>query len=167
MRVYIPATLNDIARGLADGVFARAGTTAHAVTAAVREWYVDGDEEELEFAASLEAAHACLRRLAADPAAPRRRVVISADVPEGDVATVADGPYRSSIVLSADVLRSSVACLHVDEELARDVVTAAVEALPSADRGDDDAAFIVDEAEATVLLWYDASEIATLLDSRQ
>ncbi len=52
----------------------------YAVTPALREWYSSGDIEELEYVAMMHAARESLRLLAADPASPRRRVVLAAEV---------------------------------------------------------------------------------------
>jgi hypothetical protein len=141
MRVYLPTTLAGLAAASAAGAF-DGPLDAHAVTGAVREWYVSGDLEELEYAAFTEAVEASLRLLAAG-GGPGRRVVVAADVPDGGVQPRPGGRYRS--------------------ETAQDVVAAAVAALPAADAGDDDARFALDEAEATELLWYDVSEIPDLV----
>ena len=55
MRVYLPSTLARLAGASAAGRL-EGPTEAHAVTGAVREWYVSGDLEELEYAAFTEAA---------------------------------------------------------------------------------------------------------------
>ena len=157
MRVYLPTTLAGLAAASAAGAF-DGPLDAHAVTGAVREWYVSGDLEELEYAAFTEAAEASLRLLAGADG-PRRRVVVAADVPDGDVRPRSDGRYRSAVAVASAVPLRSVASVHVDEETAQDVVAAAVAALPAADAGDDDARFALDEAEATELLWYDVTEI--------
>jgi hypothetical protein len=133
------------------------------VTAAVREWYVEGDLEELEYVALTEAAEASLRLLAEDPDVARRRVVVAADVADADVQDVGDVRFRSAVLLSADVPVKAVASVHVDEDRAQKTVAEAIIALPSADGGDDDARFALDEAEATELLWYDVSELGDLV----
>ena len=46
MRIYLPGTMRDLARLRDDGALA-GGFTAHAVTPALREWYAEGDDEEL------------------------------------------------------------------------------------------------------------------------
>ncbi|MDQ1289046.1 MAG: hypothetical protein QG622_2612 [Actinomycetota bacterium] len=161
-RVYFPATLHDLARAHATGVFP-APAAAHTVTTSIREWYVEGDLEELEYVALTEASEASLRLLAADPDAPRRRVVIAADVAEADVSECADERFRSAARVGSDVPVSAVASVHVDEKSAAGVVAQAIIALDEADRGDDDARFVLDEAEATELLWYDVSEIGDLI----
>src|ERR671921_401687 len=56
MRVFVPATMPLLGALRADGL--PAPVAAHAVTGALREWYVEGDGEELEYAASTEAAGA-------------------------------------------------------------------------------------------------------------
>jgi hypothetical protein len=161
MRVYLPTTLAGLAAAYAAGaVDPSAG--GHAVTGAVREWYVTGDLEELEYAAFTEAAEASLRLLAV-AGGPWRRVVVAADVPDGDVRPRDDGPYRSAVTVASAVPLRAVASVHVDEEDAHDVVAEAVQALPAADAGDDDARFALDEAEATELLWYDVTEIPDLV----
>src|SRR5689334_4027814 len=162
MRVYLPSTLARLARASAAGEW-EVPADAHAVTGAVREWYVSGDLEELEYAAFTEAAEASLRLLAVD-GGPHRRVVVAADVPEAAVRPRPGGPYRSAVTVASSVPLRDVASVHVDEVEAQDVVADAVRSLPAADAGDDDARFALDEAEATELLWYDVTEIPDLLD---
>ena len=161
MRVYLPTTLAGLAAASASGVF-EGPLDGHAVTGAVREWYVSGDLEELEYAAFTEAAEASLRLLAGADG-PRRRVVVAADVPDADVRPRTGDRYRSAVTVSSAVPLREVASVHVDEAQAQDVVAAAVAALPAADAGDDDARFALDEAEATELLWYDVTELPDLV----
>jgi len=159
MRVYLPTTLVALS-ALRDSEITPP-IRAHAVTAELREWYADGDAEELEYAAGDGAAHDSLRLLAADVAAPRRRVVVAVDVP--DAAVAAGGPYHSSVTVSATLTREHVASVHVDGEEATADVAQAVQALPAADAGDDDAQFAVDQAAGHELLWYDVSELDDVL----
>jgi hypothetical protein len=58
---------------------------------------------------------------------------------------------------------SSVVSLHVDEEGVAETIATAVGAVAAAAAGDDDAQFLVDEAEACDLLWYDVTELADLV----
>jgi uncharacterized protein DUF6912 len=162
MRVYLPTTLAGLAAAYAGDGFGPPPLAAHGVTAAVREWYVSGDLEELEYAAMTEAAEASLRELAA-VGGPRRRVVVAADVSDASVRPRAHGRFRSAVEVVVAVPLSYVASVHVDEAEAEPVVASAATALPAADAGDDDAQFALDEAEATELLWYDVSEIADLI----
>jgi hypothetical protein len=167
MRVYLPMTLPALSVAHASGTIAAAGRPlcAHAVTPAVREWYIDGDQEELEYAALTEAAQTSLRLLAADPAAPRRRVVVAADVPDAAVhqAVGAGTGARSAVTVDGQVEVAWVASVHLDETEAEATVSAAVSALPAADAGDDDAQFMLGEVEGCDLLWYDVTEIPDLI----
>lgn len=155
MRVYLPATLPMLARPpFGPG-------PAHAVTGALREAYSSGDMEELEYAALTDAARASLALLAADPAAPRRRVVVAAEVAD---AAVRPAPgAASAVTLAVPVPLADVAAVHVDDPAAEPVVAAAVAALPAAQAGDDDARFVVDSAEGHELGWYATQEIPGLL----
>lgn len=161
-RVYLPTTLAGLAAAHAFGILS-GPRPAHAVTAAVREWYVEGDLEELEYVALTEAAEASLRLLALDPDVARRRVVVAADVADGHVTDTADARFRSAVRVGTDIPVTAVASVHVDEAGAERTVAKAITALPSADEGDDDAQFVLDEAEATELLWYDISELGDLV----
>jgi hypothetical protein len=166
MRVYLPTTLSRLAAAHGGGGFVPEDTplAGHAVTPSVREWYVEGDLEELEYAALTDAAQASLRLLAAEPGVPRRRVVVAADVPDGAVRPRSGDRFRSAVSVAAPIPLAAVASVHVDEDAAEPVVSAALAALDAADAGDDDAGFLLDEAEAAELLWYDVSELADLVD---
>src|SRR5271170_5326261 len=81
MRVFLAATLPALAAALQTGQVGSGPRPGFAVTPALREAYASGDAEALEYAALTEAARASLRLLAADPAAPPRRVVLAAEIP--------------------------------------------------------------------------------------
>ncbi len=87
MRVYLPATTSILRRLVDRGEIGPAPLTAFAVTPGLREWYVDDDAEELEYAATLEASRASLRLLAVDPSANPRRVVVAAHVDDRSAET--------------------------------------------------------------------------------
>jgi hypothetical protein len=159
-RVYIPATLAMLGPLVAAGELPPG--PAHAVTPLLREWYTEGDEEELEYVAFTRAAQASLRLLRADQAVPRRRVVISADVPPNGYASARDELGASEVRLAAAVPLSSIASVHVDDVTATGDVTAAVEVVEAALAGDEDARFTVDGLEDHDLLWYDRTEISQL-----
>jgi hypothetical protein len=142
---------------------ALAATEAHAVTPALREWYAEGDEEELEYVAFTRAAQGALRLLREDPAAPRRRVVVSADLPSGTVPG-GDLELGSSLVrLAGPIPLGAVAAIHLDGADAVADVEAAAGVVQEALAGDPDAQFTVDGAEDHELEWYDVSELDTLL----
>ncbi|MBC6456799.1 DUF6912 family protein [Actinomadura sp. HBU206391] len=169
MRVYLPSTLPSLGRALAAGEIGPVPLTAYAVTPELREWYAEGDLEELEYAALTAAARASLRMLADDPAAPPRRVVLAVEVPDQAVgrvpgdAGVADEDERAAVRLTAPVPAKKIASGHVDDPGAADDVRAAAAALAAADAGDDDARFTVDGAEGHELLWYATQELSHLL----
>ena len=147
MRIYVPATFAEL-----DQRHGLAPRLVHAVTPGLRAALPDEDEEGLEYAAQLLAADDCLERLADVVAAPRRRVVITVDVPEAVVDAVDDAHAPSVVRLTTTVGWDDVACAHVDEADAEADVVAAL-------GGDDDAMERLAERD---LLWYDASELGHL-----
>ncbi|NUT09939.1 MAG: hypothetical protein HOQ38_05635 [Nonomuraea sp.] len=169
MRVYLPCTLPALARAVEAGELGPAPLTGYAVTPALTEWYASGDTEELEYVALTEAARASLRMLAADRAdgvdPGPRRVVVAAEVPDGSVTAGVELEERARVRLSGPVPLAKVAAVHIDDPGAAADVEAAADALPAADRGDDDARFTVDGAEAHELMWYATQEIPDLLRS--
>jgi hypothetical protein len=162
MRVYLPATLPALAGILAEGEVGPAPLHAFAVTPALRESYASGDDEELEYVATLAAATQSLRLLAADPDAPRRRVVLAADVPDAQVSWQPYDDDPAAVQVSVVVPLKSVASGHVDDLDAVEDVTAAADAIEAADAGDDDASFTVDSAEDHELAWYATQELQYL-----
>jgi Family of unknown function (DUF6912) len=163
MRVYLPATLPGLAGLLREAEIGPAPLRAFAVTPALREWYASGDLEELEYVAMTHAARASLRLLGAQPEAPRRRVVIAADIPDEQVGITAAGFDEPTLVeVLAPVPLDRVVSGHIDDEVAMADVAKAVAALPAADSGDDDARFVVDGAEGHDLLWYASQELPHL-----
>src|SRR5438874_10324273 len=111
MRVYLPATLPALTALKERGELVPDGE-AHAVTPALREWYAEGDEEELEYVAFTRAAQAALQLLRHDPRAPRRRVVVSADVPTAGVAVLDRELGSSAVRLAAPLPLAAVAAIH-------------------------------------------------------
>src|ERR1700734_3601892 len=101
MRVYLASTLPGLAKILADGQVGPASLRAFAVTPALREAYASGDDEELEYVAMLAAARQSLRLLDADQDAPRRRVVLAADVPDAQVSWQAYGDDAPSFTVDS------------------------------------------------------------------
>lgn len=175
VRVYLPCTLPRLREVLRSGEVGPAPVPACAVTPALREHYREGDAEELEYVALTEAARMSLSLLDAellrDPAAPRRRVVLAADVDEPAVASLRpDGalpggrrPGRAEVQLSTPVPLSRVVSAHVDEAAAEAAVVAAAAAVVPAELGSDDAQFALDEAEGYELLWWGPSELELLV----
>jgi hypothetical protein len=162
VRVYLPATLPAVAGLLRDGEIRPAPVRGYAVTPALREWYASGDVEELEYVALTHAARQSLRLLAANLAAPRRRVVLAAEVADDQVTASASFDEPALVVIGGPVLLRDIASGHVDDPGATPEIAAAVAALPAADAGDEDARFAVDGAEGYELAWYATQELADL-----
>jgi hypothetical protein len=162
VRVYVPATVPQLAVLRADGQLGTGPMVAHAVTPALREWYAEGDEEELEYVAFTRAAQAALQLLRHDPAAPRRRVVVSADVSSTALVREDVELGSSAVRLPQPVSLKEVAAVHVDGTDAAEAVAAAADVVEEALAGDPDAQFIVDGAEDHQLEWYAVSELDQL-----
>jgi hypothetical protein len=168
VRVYLPATTAVLQRLVDDGTLA-GPHTAFAVTPALREFFAvsdaEADTEELEYAALLTSARASLRLLDLDPFAPRRRVVVAADVPDDTVDPMDDpNTERGAVRVTTDLRIEDVASVHVDGADAEDDVRAAVNVVLEADLGSEDAQFVVDQAEGHELAWYATQEIGSLLE---
>ena len=163
MRVYLPTTMVGLREALARGSLDV--PTGFAVTPALREWYVEGDLEELEYAATAAAARASLGLVAATADQPRR-VVLAAEVPDAEVRPVGrvGGDDRAAVALSAAVPLRRVESALVDDPSAADDVRAAIEVLAAAEAGDHDAIFTVDAVEDHELGWYAAQELAVLVE---
>lgn len=174
MRVYLPLTLPALREAHGAGEVGPAPLTAYAVTPALREWLGSEDEEELEYTALGLAAHASLRLLAQQPEAPRRRVVVVAEVADRQVEEGAghggdggaggdDEDAAGRVRVAAAVPFKKVAAVHVDAEDAVEAVTAAAAAWDAADGGEEEALAVVDAAGEHDLLWYATQEVPELL----
>jgi hypothetical protein len=163
VRVYVPATASMVARLRDSAELPDSVAAAHAVTPALREWYVEGDEEELEYVAFSRAAQEALRLLHADPTATRRRVVVSADVAPYAFEPLNQDLGSSAIRLTAPIRLEAIAAIHIDAKEAETDVAEAAEAVDAAVSGDPDAQFTVDSAEDHDLLWYAPEEIDEVL----
>ena len=159
MRVYVPSTLPRLASILGSGSVAPG--SAYAVTPALREWYADGSDEELEYAALTQAARASLDLLAADGGSgPARRVVLAVEAePLRTTAELGD----AEVTLAGPVPWPEVAAVHVDALEASEVIETALAVLDAARDGDEDAMFAVEACEGEELLWYATQEVPDLL----
>jgi hypothetical protein len=165
MRIYIPATWPMLRKLVANGRLDPVGGTAFALTPKLRESYVAGDDEELEYAAMSEAARASLRLLSVEfglgeDSTPARRVVVAADL---DDVTLRPDLDDGAVRIRGSVTVDAIAAVHVDTEDAEFAVRQAAGAVDAADLGDLDAEFLVGEAEDHELAWYDPAEIAFLV----
>ncbi len=155
MRVYLPATADDLAHP------SLAPRWAHTVTQALRVALPDEDVEGLAESAMLAAADESVERIRTDGASVMRRVVVAADVDDTEIADAeiddaeAAGDEErlpSAVLVRTAVPWSQVVSIHVDEGAAEADVRAAV-------AGDDDA---LERAAERDLLWYDVVELAQL-----
>jgi hypothetical protein len=162
LRVYLPSTLLAVASLLRAGEIASSPVRGYAVTPALREWYSSGDIEELEYVAMTHAARESLRLLAAEPASPRRRVVLAAEVADAHVAAQPGFEDPGLVQVDSPIPLRDIVSGHVDDATATDEIAAAVAALAAADAGDDDARFAVDGAEGYELQWYATQELEDL-----
>lgn len=183
MRVYLPATLAMLLRLDTDGEFRPLGGTGFALTPALREAFVSGDDEELSEVALREAARASLRLLAGEagdreseselvadeavtdpadtPRLPPRRVVVAADVED---VTLRPDLDDAVVKISGPVPVSAIASVHVDVAEAEPKVRAAVVVIDAADMGDLDAELAVGDVEDFDLAWYATQELPFLLE---
>lgn len=164
MRVYLPSTLTELRRLLDHGELADVPLPAYAVTGELREWYSDGDQEELEYVALTLAARACLRLLDADQDAPRRRVVVVAALEGGAEVEPVPRVDRAAVRVLTPVPLRLVQAVHVDSAAAEADVRVAADAVVEADLGSDDAAFRMEQVEGHELQWYASQEIGPLLE---
>jgi hypothetical protein len=137
--------------------------TAFAVTPTLREAYSEGDDGELAEVALREAALASLRLLAGEGMSdlPPRRAVVVADV-EG--ATARPDLDDAVVRLSAPISYDEVVAAYVDNAEAEPAVLPAIEAIDAADLGDEDAEFVVGDAQDHDLAWYAPQELPFLLE---
>jgi hypothetical protein len=163
MRVYLPSTFPALRALLDTGEVGDPPLPGYAVTGALREWYAEGDLEELEYAALTLAAKASVRLLDADPDAVRRRVVVVVEAPD-DAVQLAPHVDRAAVRVSAAVPLRDVKAVHVDDASAIPDVTVAADEVIEADLGSEDAAFRVEQAEGHELAWYATQEIGPLLE---
>nr|WP_120491143.1 hypothetical protein [Corynebacterium lactis] len=163
MRVYIPATFSMLQSLKDDGLIHARSGWGFAVTEALRDFYTEGDDEELSDIAFDEAARASLRLLDAEAPEvkfPFRRVVISADVDAQEQPDMGEAVVK----LSGPVSLSDVAALHIDVEQSEEKVKAAIAAVDAADLGDEDAELAVGDALEIPLAWYDVAELGMVVE---
>lgn len=170
MRVYIPTTVAGLRSLLADEAIQPLSGTAFALTPALRESYVAGDEEELEYAAMLEAARASLRLLSAELAdggggpdddVAVRRAVVAADV---DDVTLRPDLDAAVVRVAGPVPMKRLAAVHLDGAEAVPAVRAAAAVIDAADLGDEDAELTLGDAEDHDLAWYGLQELPFVLE---
>lgn len=185
-RVYVPTTVE----GLELLVVSRTlGTAAegYVVTEELVAWWSDGSaarpgDEELEYAATLQAAAASLALLdpttVANGSAPARRVVIAADVARLEPADPAPPDLAPADPAPADLApgaarlpypldRAEVVSVHVDTADAERAVAAAVAALADDGAPSSHVELVLAELVDHDLAWFAPDEVADLLASQR
>lgn len=161
MRVYIPASFDMLESLVSDGLLHARGGWGFAVTPALREFFVEGDEEELADVAFDEAARTSLRLLSGyEGRFAHRRVVVAVDVEAVPAEDMGDSVVKLAGPFSVD----DVASVHVDVEGTEPLTKAAVEVVDKADLGDEDAELTVGDCLEVPLAWYDVAELGMLVD---
>jgi hypothetical protein len=163
VRVYVPVTLAMLQQLVTDQLLHARSGTAFAVTPTLREAYAEGDDDELAEVAVREAALASLRLLAGEGTSelPPRRAVVVAEV-EG--ATVRPDLDDAVVRLPGPIAFDDVIAAYVDNADAEAAVLPAIEAVDAADLGDEDADFVVGDAQDHDLAWYAPQELPFLLE---
>ena len=140
MRVYIPATVDEIALHTSGQWEPQ---RAYAVTDVLREAMPALDEDELvEFAIDAAAMSSALET------GSRLRAVIAADVSRADAVPDAV-THPAAVLVTGKLDPASIACVFLDEEEAASETKAAA-------TGDDDAA---ERLADRTLLWFDLAEV--------
>jgi hypothetical protein len=150
VRVYVPVDAGGLRRLVAEGALP-GPLQGCAVTPALREWYREGDAEDLEYAASARAGDLSLGLIASDPRP--RRIVVAADapaVPDPSVDDVAGVRLPDGLAW-----RDAAAVLADDGDDALLAVAAAVVAL---ERASVDVPPEVEDLDAFELAWFDPAE---------
>lgn len=165
MRVYIPATFGFLKELNANQLIHARSGYGFAVTKALRDYFIEGDEEDFADIAFDDAARASLRLLAIgdEEDFPHRRVVISADFPDQVVNARPDLGESVVELDPASVSIEQVAAIHIDVESSEATTAKAVERIDAADLGDEDAELCVGDAMDYLLAWYDPSELSVLV----
>lgn len=161
--MYVGVTLRDLDRLVDAGELGPAPVEAYAVTGPLTAALTTTnapDPEELEFAATEDAARASLGAIAGAGGEPRR-VVVAAEV---DDAVVRPDPARgdSAVVLDSAVALRTVRAVHIDDAEAVPAVTAAVRTIDPDRIADGPEEDVLDALAEHQLLWYASQEIAQL-----
>lgn len=166
MRVYLPATFAMLTGLHGTGVMSARSGWGFAATPALLEFYTSGDEDEIGYAAFLDAAEASLRLLAVgdEESFPYRRVVVSVDVAD-EVVTLAPENGESVVALNPAQIRvEDIAAIHIDIEESEEATKAAIAAVDAADLGDEDAELTVGDAQDNFMAFYDPTELPFLIE---
>lgn len=164
MRVYVPATFSILGELHDRGEFFARSGWGFAVTPALLDFYIAGDEKEIAHSAFDDAARASLRLLSGgDTPFPQRRVVVTVEVPDSQVTLQPELGESVVRLAPAKLELAQVAAIHVDVEESEAATAAAVAAVDAADLGDEDAELAVGDAIDNLMAWYDPAELPLLV----
>lgn len=166
MRVYLPATFAMLTGLNETGKMPARSGWGFAATPALVEYYTSGDEDEIGYAAFLDAAEASLRLLAIgdEETFPHRRVVVSVDVDDSAVKLSPDNGESVVALSPAEISLADVAAIHVDTEESQEDTRAAIDVIDAADLGDEDAELTVGDAQENFMAFYDPIELPFLIE---
>lgn len=166
VRVFLPATFSMLAELEETGQLTARSGWGFALTPALREFYTEGDEEEIEYSAFLEASMASLRLLAIgdEEKFPHRRVVISVDVDESVVTPKPDMGEPVVALDPATITKDNLQAIHVDIEESEATTAKAIDAIDNADLGDENAELAVGDALDNFMAFYDPTELPILVE---
>ncbi|WP_193394650.1 DUF6912 family protein [Corynebacterium aurimucosum] len=166
MRVFLPATFAMLTELEETGQLAARSGWGFTVTPALREFYTEGDEEEIEYSAFIEASMASLRLLAIgdEEKFPHRRVVISVDVDDSVVTPKPDMGEPVVALNPATITKDNLQAIHVDIEESEAATAKAIAAIDNADLGDEDAELAVGDALDNFMAFYDPTELPILVE---
>lgn len=166
VRVFLPATFAMLTELEETGQLAARSGWGFTVTPALREFYTEGDEEEIEYSAFLEASMASPRLLAIgdEEKFPHRRVVISVDVDDSVVTPKPDMGEPVVALNPATITKDNLQAIHVDIEESEAATAKAIAAIDNADLGDEDAELAVGDALDNFMAFYDPTELPILVE---
>jgi hypothetical protein len=154
MRVYVPCHRRSLADLVTHGRLA-GPTSACAVTPALRSWYAEGDEEDLEYAAQSRAADLSLALVTTDD--EPRRIVLAVDV-TAEVDPAVDDLV--GVAIPGEIAVDDVAAVLIDAPSAMAAVRAAAAALIDSTVDVPPEVEALDEHELT---WYAPEELNDLV----
>lgn len=128
------------------------------MTPALREWYRDGEAEDLEYSASARAGDLSLGAIASDPRP--RRIVVAADASAVVDASVDE---LAGVRLEGDLTWGDVAAVLTDD--GDDALLAVRTALAALENAGVGVPPEVEDLDAFELAWFDPIEMAAALES--
>jgi hypothetical protein len=154
MRIYLPLSQAMLRALFVDGRLP-GPLDGCAVTPALREWFPEGDDEELEYAAQYRAADLSIPMIVGET--PARRVVLAVDA---DAAAAVDVDDMVGVRIADGITLDEVAAVLADAPEAEAALLAAIEALSV---GDEDVPAEVEALDEHGLAWFDPDELPAIV----